>query len=42
MLAAQQQVQVEVLNLLGADKQELDTLLTKLLPTADDADGINH
>jgi DNA-binding MarR family transcriptional regulator len=31
MLAAQQQVQVEVLDLLGSDKQELHALLTKLL-----------
>jgi hypothetical protein len=39
MHEAMQQVQVEVHNLLGPGKQELHTLLTKLLPAADDADA---
>ena len=42
MLEALRQVELEVLNLLGAGKQELHTLLTRLLPAADDADGVRH
>lgn len=42
MRAAQQQVETEVLGLLGTGKQELNRLLAKLLPAAGDENRIRH